>query len=551
MVEIKLHKILTKNILLVALIAFVIIICAWWLPNIPQKLNFPYHDKVQSLSFTPYFGRQSPMTTKMISSQQMTARIKLIAPITKGIRLYTSLGGMEQVPEIAETFNLTVTAAAWIGPIAAYNQQEITSLIKLANQYPQTIKQVIVGNETILRGESSVDQLKDYIAQVKSQIKQPVTYADVWEIWLDYPELAGVVDIITIHILPYWENDPVSVENANQHINMILTKIKNRFPGKAIMIGEIGWPTHGRYRGVARTGLIESASFLENFLNLIKQNDISYNIVEAFDQPWKSQLEGRIGANWGIYTTKGEAKFTLNDTIMPQPWWRKGMTIAAIFTIFFLMIIAKKTIASWQAVISLGFFIAAISYSLSYVIIESWLFTYGTEAQLIALAKNALALIFCTIILLCTINHENNTSRKMLMIGAGLYVFLLTYSAWESILIITDGRYRDFPTIYLLPVAVVLFGSGLYSLINKPKKSLGFFSISYILASDKSKTTPPYTAKCLGLLAVIIIAIAIALIYNEGASNLQSLWWAGQMLIMALSLVASNFYVKLNHDKTK
>ena len=38
----------------------------------------------------------------------------------------------------------------------------------------------------------------------------PVTYADVWEFWLRYRDVYEAVDFVTIHILPYWEDFPIS-----------------------------------------------------------------------------------------------------------------------------------------------------------------------------------------------------------------------------------------------------------------------------------------------------------------------------------------------------
>ncbi len=59
----------------------------------------------------------------------------------------------------------------------------------------------------------------------------PVTYADVWEFWLRHPELADSVDYLTIHILPYWEDRPVSPERAVQHVATAYARVQQAFPG--------------------------------------------------------------------------------------------------------------------------------------------------------------------------------------------------------------------------------------------------------------------------------------------------------------------------------
>ena len=95
-------------------------------------------------------------------------------------------------------------------------QTEVLALIKAANANPDVVDALIVGNEALLRKEVTGDQLVKLIKQVKAQVKQPVTYADVWEFWDQYPQVAPAVDFLTIHLLPYWENDPAGIDQAMQ-----------------------------------------------------------------------------------------------------------------------------------------------------------------------------------------------------------------------------------------------------------------------------------------------------------------------------------------------
>src|ERR1700761_4087093 len=71
---------------------------------------------------------------------------------------------------------------------------------------------------------------------------------DVWEFWNRNPQLAGVVDFVTIHLLPYWEDFPIPVDRAAAHVELIRQQMVARFPGKDVMIGEVGWPSAGRMR---------------------------------------------------------------------------------------------------------------------------------------------------------------------------------------------------------------------------------------------------------------------------------------------------------------
>ena len=136
----------------------------------------------------------------------------------------------------------------WLGRNRADNRREIEAALQLARRHPGTVKALIVGNETLLRGELAPATIGTYLEEVKRRSGLPVTYADVWEFWLKSPELAAAADFITIHILPYWEDDPVSAKDAVAHVREVRDRVQATFPGKEILIGEVGWPSAGRMR---------------------------------------------------------------------------------------------------------------------------------------------------------------------------------------------------------------------------------------------------------------------------------------------------------------
>ena len=202
------------------------------------------------------------------------------------------------------------------------------------------IDKVIVGNEVLLRNDRTVDQLIEYIRRVKAQVKQPVTYADVWEWWLKYPQVANEVDFITIHLLPYWEDVPTSVEDAEERILEAYKTIHERFPGKPILVGEVGWPTAGRTRGPAETGLVNKARFINQFVRMAEREGFQYNIVEAFDQGWKSANEGTVGANWGLFSTDRERKFSLAGPVVENPHWVRHFALSSGLAVLAILVAA-------------------------------------------------------------------------------------------------------------------------------------------------------------------------------------------------------------------
>src|SRR5690606_18978179 len=139
----------------------------------------------------------------------------------------------------------------WIGSNPTESRKEIESAIGLANAYPETVRAIVVGNEVLLRGDASADTLAGLIRETRQRARVPVTYADVWEFWIRTSSLAKEVDFVTVHILPYWEDEPIGIGRAIDHVRGVLRRVHAAFPEKRILIGEIGWPSAGRAREAA------------------------------------------------------------------------------------------------------------------------------------------------------------------------------------------------------------------------------------------------------------------------------------------------------------
>ena len=124
----------------------------------------------------------------------------------------------------------------------------------------------------------------------------PVSTAEPWHVWHDHPELAREVDYIAVHILPYWEGVPRA--DALDHVMMRYRDLRRAFPGKPILIAEVGWPSAGHRFGGAEPSRVDQAEFVRGFLNLAARERLDYFVMEVFDQGWKRGLEGEVGAHW-------------------------------------------------------------------------------------------------------------------------------------------------------------------------------------------------------------------------------------------------------------
>src|SRR5471030_2281486 len=278
-----------------------------------------------SVSYAPFEGTAHPDVDNIPSAEKIRADLKKLATLTKAIRLYSSTGGVELVPPIAAEFGLKVTVGAWIDKNVDRNEPEIAAAINLARRN-SNVNGVVVGNETVYRGEQKVDDLIELIKRVKKSVNVPVTTGEIWNIWRDNPQLAYSVDFIAAHVLPYWENftDKQAVDQAVAMYQLL----RDQFPGKRIVIAEFGWPSAGYNLRNAEPGPFEQASVLRNFVARAEAIGMDYNIVEAIDQPWKF-FEGGVGPYWGILNAAREPKFAWTGPIVNENYWKLA-TIALL-----------------------------------------------------------------------------------------------------------------------------------------------------------------------------------------------------------------------------
>jgi exo-beta-1,3-glucanase (GH17 family) len=126
-----------------------------------------YDDTLSSVSYSPFRGSAHPDDGGTRPSEaQIRSDLKTIAPYTRTIRLYSSTGGVGMVPAIANEFGLKVTLGVWLDRNAQRNEREIRSAIDLARKN-RNINGIVVGNETLYRGDLEVEELIRIIKQVK------------------------------------------------------------------------------------------------------------------------------------------------------------------------------------------------------------------------------------------------------------------------------------------------------------------------------------------------------------------------------------------------
>lgn len=299
-----------------------------------------------SVSYAPFAGSAHPDSGQRATAAQIRADLKVVAPMTRAIRTYSSTGGVELVPPIADEFGLKVTVGAWIDQDNERNTREMRAVVDLARKN-RNVNGIVVGNETIFRGEKKVDELINLIHRVKREVNVPVTTGEIWHVWIEHPELASAVDFIAAHVLPYWEG--FSENDAVDQAVIIYNKLRDAFPGKRIVIAEFGWPSGGYNLKKANPGRIAQAMVLRDFVSRAEALGIDYNIVESIDQPWKV-FEGSVGAYWGLFDASRQPKFSWNGPITNPDYWKTAAVAVLIGFLLSLPILSMT--ATWpQAVL--------------------------------------------------------------------------------------------------------------------------------------------------------------------------------------------------------
>ena len=489
--------------------------------------------KLDCVSYAPFRSGQTPWkSTIVISEAQIAEDLAQLAGVTRCIRTYSIENGLDKVPELASKVGLQVILGVWLGRDPLKNAELIHTATVLAGKYPAVISAMMVGSEVLLRGEMKAPELCEIIRSVKAQVGIPLSYADVWEFWLRHPDISKCVDFVTIHILPYWEDDPVRAEDAAAHAIDIRKKVALAFPDKEILIGETGWPGRGRMRGGSRASRIDQARYIAQVLERARKEKFRVNLFEAYDEPWKRQWEGTIGSNWGLYDGETrELKYPAGTAVSNYPFWKLqlcgGLAFSAcVFAAAFRASRRRSSLPrpeAWAAI--------AISATVGGVLLglaaEKWfyesfgLFSWAMQSLLLAAAIAAPPLSAMAVMsdralptLRDLIGSPESKVRSLetILLGGTLAVVTLL-AAVTALNLVFDPRWRDFPYPALTMAAVPLW-------------MVTLFKRSASNANPKAEAS----------FATLLAAAALFILFNEGFANWQSVWLCAATGLLSVTL---------------
>jgi exo-beta-1,3-glucanase (GH17 family) len=517
-------------------ISLIAIVAVWWWLATPitlQRAPIDPNAKLLCVSYAPFRGSQTPLNpATRVSAEQIEQDLTQLVKVTDCVRTYSIDNGLDQVAGIAAKVGLKVMQGIWLGSERLKNLNQIATVVRLTKQYPGVITSVVVGNEVLLRGEMTTNDLAAIIRSVKAQVSVPITYADVWEYWLRNREIYDAVDFVTIHILPYWEDFPIRAKYAAAHVDSIRQRMAMAFPGKEILIGETGWPSEGRMREGALPSRTNQARVVSEILLLAKQENFRVNLIEAYDQPWKRQLEGTVGGYWGLFDSVRRAlKYPPGEAISNFPFWKwqmgAGMGLSLIVFVSAWFTTRRRPwtprLGSWIAV-----FICATTAGILFGVAADKMFyeSFGFGGWLKWGVLLAAGVLSSTLSANAVVSGRplptfldmfgprgqgTSLSLSMFCLGACLVAAALIGSE-TALGFVFDPRYRDFPYA-ALTMAVVPFAC---LMLNRPQEG----------------RRPIAESVFAGLLAGSAVYIG----FNEGRDNWQSLWTCAIYLLFAITL---------------
>jgi len=512
------------------------IVAAWWwlgLPITTPTAPLGVGEKLYCMSYSPFRGRQTPFDrTLRIEPSQIDDDLARLVPLTDCVRTYSIELGLDQVAGIAERHGLKVIQGVWLGRERARNRTEIEAALAIAKSHPGTVRAIVAGNEVLLRGELSAGDLMALIREIKGRVSVPVTYADVWEFWLRNRAVADAVDFVTIHILPYWEDIPITADGAAGHVADIHRMVAEAFPGKEILLGEVGWPSAGRMREGALPSPANQARVIEDVVAVGKRDGFRASVIEASDQPWKRQLEGTVGGHWGLLDGESRTpKFVWGTPVSNHPGWAWQAALGVVLALAVLGGAAggarkapEPTAGRWAGVAAIALVSGVlIGWAAANLPIESlglggWIhslamFAAAVIAPIIGaalLVRNSSIPRFSQVL---ARDKDRPPDALGLTLGAA-WIVLCVLATEVALGLAFDPRYRDFPFAPLGAAAapflvLTLAGGG----AARPR--------------DAAET----------LMAAVLAAATLYIAWDEGFANWQSLALCGVLAAIILALL--------------
>jgi exo-beta-1,3-glucanase (GH17 family) len=260
--------------------------------------------KIHGLSFSPYIEGQGPGT--QLGDAQIRERLSYIQPHVNWIRSFSCSEGNELIPAIAAENGLKTMVGIWLDDNHEQNEIEVSNAIEIAKAGHANI--LAVGNEVLLRGDLSEDELIGYMNRVKAAAPGiPVGYVDAYFEFVDHPRVTEACDVLLANCYPFWEGCPA--DHALLYMKEMYRRVVNVANGKKVIVSETGWPNIGTPTKGSVPSFENAIKYFIDTYQWAEQDGIEIFYFSSFDETWKVDAEGDVGAYWGLWDKDGKPKY--------------------------------------------------------------------------------------------------------------------------------------------------------------------------------------------------------------------------------------------------
>ncbi len=268
-----------------------------WLPG-----DSPVPKPIFGMNLAPFIGGPPALTLTGSLARELTGQI---SPYTEWIRTYECSGAFSEFPIEARRLGRKIAVGGWISRDAARNRREVDCVIAQAQAGRADL--VIIGSESVARGDVSESQLVSFIREIRAVVTVPVTTAEPDPVLFAHPALMSEASVVFANVSPFFTGIPI--DRALSALQATYAQLRNANPGKTIYISETGWPACGAARGGAIPSAENSARYLNEVAMWASSAGVAWFWFEAYDQAWKATTsEGVAGACAGLWTAGGELK---------------------------------------------------------------------------------------------------------------------------------------------------------------------------------------------------------------------------------------------------
>ena len=243
----------------------------------------------------------------------MLSRLRTVAPYTRWVRLPRSGQGLQRAPSLAKSpdLGLRVACGTSLSSNASANDAELAALISLAQAGACDV--VVVGSETLERGDLTAAALLAYVQRVRDMAPGPlVTTADTHRALLANRSVLQDVDVVYVNYHPYREG--VAIDRAVTTVDTWHLELRAAVGDKPIVVSETGWPSCGAPIGAAVPSESNERWYALGILEWARSRRVDLFYFGAFDEPWRT-TEGQYAACWGVWDSGGLIKPAMRSVL--------------------------------------------------------------------------------------------------------------------------------------------------------------------------------------------------------------------------------------------